>query len=94
MFTSNRNRLLVLAAALVYLLSQTADLQHSHNGDLNLQSDCQICLKLGTQNDATLAQVNVPDVSFDETVYQTILPRLVVQSLLAPRTRAPPVLPV
>ena len=44
-----------MVAAFVFVFTQTIDLQHSHGGDLELQSDCQICLKLGSHSDIALA---------------------------------------
>jgi len=88
--TSRRSRLLLFAAAVIYLLSQTIVLQHTHDGDLNLHADCQICMKLGSQNDVALATSSLPQVDLVETEFLTLLPDLTPASIKAPNSRAPP----
>ncbi len=90
-FLSERNRILLLAAALVFLLTQTLILQHSHNGDLSLHPDCQICLKLGSQNNVTIAKSSVPDFRAAVIRYRFSVPVLPFNAVPAPRSRAPPV---
>ncbi|MCB1672459.1 MAG: hypothetical protein R3F41_08200 [Gammaproteobacteria bacterium] len=87
---SQRNRLLLLAAALVFVLTQTIIQQHSHEGDLSLHPDCQICLKLGSQNNPTVAKFSVPDLPVSTVRFQVIVPDLPFIAVPAPRSRAPP----
>ena len=89
-YESSRYRLLVLSAALVFLALQTVDLQHSHDGDLNLQADCHICLKLGSQHLGVVADAAVPVLETAPTHYEFTLPVPVTGNVLAPRSRAPP----
>lgn len=71
LFNSCRNRLLILVAAFVFVFTQTIDLQHSHGGDLELQADCQICLKLGSHNDISLAGSVAIQAESAETQFQS-----------------------
>ena len=70
-FNSNRNRLVILVAACVFVFTQTIDLQHSHQGDLKLQADCEVCLKLGSQNDVTIAKSEAPQAAFAVVSFQS-----------------------
>ena len=85
-----RSRVLMLVAALVYLLSQTIDLQHTHDGDLNLHADCQICLKLTSQSDASIVQVAAPPLESGSIGLDSTLQEPTIQSVLKPNSRAPP----
>jgi hypothetical protein len=89
-FKSHRSRLLMLAAAVIYLLSQSIDLQHTHDGDLNLHADCQICMKLGSQNDVAVAASALPQVEAADNEFRTTLPDLTVASIKGHNSRAPP----
>lgn len=91
LFNARYSRLLVLTAALVYLLSQTADLQHTHDGRLNLQSDCHICLKLGSSDDAALLTVLLPVVTAPGSIQTEYSSTYHFLSVLTARARAPPV---
>ena len=71
LFNSKRNRLLILIAACVFVFTQTIDLQHSHDGDLSLQADCQICLKLGSQTDIAIAKSEAPQVALAVVHFQS-----------------------
>jgi len=90
LFGHKRSRVLILVASLVYLLSQTVDLQHTHEGDLNLHADCQICLKLGSQGDATVVDVATPPSGSGGDVFDSALQEPALQSVLKPNSRAPP----
>ncbi len=89
-FKSQRSRLLMLAAAVIYLLAQSIDLQHTHDGDLNLHADCQICMKLGSQNDVALAASDLPQVDAADDEFFAILPQLTGSSVNGQNARAPP----
>ena len=71
LFNSNRNRLLILVAACVFVFAQTIDLQHSHDGDLSLQADCQVCLKLGSQSDVSIAKSEAPPAAIVAVHFQS-----------------------
>ncbi|MFM1896753.1 MAG: hypothetical protein RLZZ385_1827 [Pseudomonadota bacterium] len=43
--------LLAVITALTLVVSQAAALQHTHEGDLQTQFDCQLCHKLGSSED-------------------------------------------
>ncbi|MEZ5492833.1 MAG: hypothetical protein R3F50_21355 [Gammaproteobacteria bacterium] len=90
LLTSRRNRSWLLVAALVFLLVQTITLQHTHEGDLSLHPDCQICLKLGTQNDVAVADSVLLTVTVARYWLQFELPQRVFGVLPSPRSRAPP----
>lgn len=80
----------MLAAALVFVVSQTIDLQHHHDGDLSLEVDCQICLKLNSQNDSTLAKSNSLQVAHATIYFLTTVPDLFIRSNATHRPRGPP----
>jgi hypothetical protein len=90
LFNSGHHRLLMLAAALVYVLSQTVDLQHSHDGDLSLQSDCFICLKLGSQHNAVATPELVPVIASGFVSFTFPLVETTSGALFHTRARAPP----
>ena len=90
LFTSNRNRLILLAAAFVFVLVQTATQQHSHDGDLSIHMDCQICLKLGSQNDVAVAQSAIADSEPAAGLRHDTLTSQIMLAVPQPRSRAPP----
>jgi hypothetical protein len=87
---SRRCHLLVLTAGLVYLLTQSAGLQHTHDGRLDLQSDCHICLKLGTADDGIPVAYAVQAIDATAQSYPAPALNLVFLSAPTARSRAPP----
>ena len=81
---------MLLAAALVFLLTQTIDLQHSHDGDLSLHPDCQICLKLGSFNDISLAKPQLPEPTVFIVGENADVQSLLFRAVPSPQSRAPP----
>ena len=51
---SKAARSLLACLCLLLLTAQTAGLSHSHGGDLRLQADCDVCLKLSTDDEAAV----------------------------------------
>jgi len=82
-------RFVLLLFAFV-LCAQLAELTHAHDG-LNFQTDCHLCLKLGSSGKAVAAappefdssQQGLPDTFLDGFVPQRVIP--------AHRSRGPPV---
>lgn len=54
---------LVLAFALLFLVLQTSNLLHSHNGDLHHHLDCTLCFKIGVGDDAITPKSATPSFS-------------------------------
>lgn len=86
-------RLAKLSLALLSVLilfAQSAELVHSHDGDLKPQFDCEMCLKLGSGGDAIVVsydiapiiQVDHFDCPADVTAASVTFQR--------PRARSPP----
>ncbi|MDT8428099.1 MAG: hypothetical protein RQ757_04960 [Pseudomonadales bacterium] len=87
-------RLRTLPAAgllcLLLLFLQSVELLHAHGNDLQLQADCDICLKLGHGDEAiTVAEFTLSlEPATENPVSSTSNPYLV--ALAAPNARAPP----
>ena len=45
---------LLACLCLLFLTAQTAGLSHTHDGDLRLQVDCDVCMKLSTEDEAAV----------------------------------------
>lgn len=87
---SNRNRLLLFAAACVFVFTQTLDLQHSHSGDLSSQVDCEVCLKLGNQNGIAVAKLEIPQLTLTVAYLQESVVGSVSRAIRSYSPRAPP----
>ncbi len=48
---------LLACLCLFFLTAQMAGLSHSHDGDLRLQADCDVCLKLNTDDEAAVEKI-------------------------------------
>lgn len=81
--------------ALVYVLflaAQTQGLNHTHDGDLNFQADCQYCLKLGSGDDVrSAANADIPTQFSHQTTLQYARADLLVELLRPQQARAPPI---
>ena len=81
---------LLALACVLFLSAQTVELSHSHGNDANQQADCEICLKLGTDDDeiidSTAAQVSKAHSVQSAVVQSTWL----AQVSLTAHARAPP----
>ena len=75
---------------LLFLNKQIAGLSHSHDGGLRLQADCDICLKLSTDDEAAVSKNLVAAPFATSTSPTFFLP--VWDDLDTPvaRARAPP----
>ena len=88
----DRFRSLPLAAVvcLLLLFLQSAALSHSHDNDLHVRFDCDICLKIGSSTDVAAAgHVDIP-VSPIEFEWRDAVTELPFLPLLDIRSRAPP----
>lgn len=90
--TLARRSWLALTAGLLLLLVQSINLQHQHDGDLNLQPECQICMKLGSSGTGPLASQTLPAAETGWVPYHSTLPALRLLTTQAPQSRAPPLL--
>ncbi|OGT73905.1 MAG: hypothetical protein A3H44_08190 [Gammaproteobacteria bacterium RIFCSPLOWO2_02_FULL_57_10] len=83
-------KFLAFGFVLVFLFAQSTSLLHSHAGDLKRHIDCELCLKVGSGDDALVAahSVVVPDTSI---AYSTPLPVLAASlQPVAAKSRSPP----
>ena len=94
-FTSNlaagkAGKALLALACVLFLSAQTVDLSHSHDNDSNQQADCEICLKLGSDDeiiiDSTAAQVSATHAVENLVAQSTWF----AQTALSAHARAPP----
>lgn len=72
------------------LFTQTVSLGHSHDGDLRDQIDCEICLKVGSNDDSVVSTSELPIVKSTASSFQVLLPTAVHTVARAPSARAPP----
>lgn len=89
-FLSPRSRLFMLAAALLFLLTQTVVLQHTHDGDLQRHGDCQICLKAGSKHDLAVAGGIAERVPVATHPYLVTVVNTVDRDVPLQKSRAPP----
>lgn len=83
---------LLAMLCVLFLAAQIQGLNHAHDGDLNLKTDCDICLKLSSSDDVLI----VPATEFPaqlsrQTVAQYASASLVVESVKFHQARAPPI---
>ena len=92
---SARERLVAIAGALllsaVLLFAQAVDLTHNHDGDLQTQFDCDICLVTGALSDALSAGEFTLDFKSDAEVFHHSDFSLVSHSAVPRLARAPPI---
>lgn len=81
---------LVLIAVLALVLSQGMALAHTHDGDLNRQFDCELCLKLSAGDDANIAAASALELDTKTLRPSSLLLRIIDLSLPNPSARAPP----
>lgn len=80
----------VALVSLFLLFVQSADLVHSHDGDLQPQYDCEICLKAGSGGDAIVASKTHIDIPTPRQSYLQIQLSPEFAPLLSPNSRSPP----
>ena len=90
--TRVRYRSLPLAAAvcLLLLFAQGAGLSHSHENDLQVRYDCDICLKIGSSTDVIAAGHVYNPVSPVRHEWRDSAVEAPFPPLLDVRSRAPP----
>jgi hypothetical protein len=89
-FLSPRSRLFMLAAALLFLLSQAVVLQHTHDGDLQRHADCQICLKAGSKHDLAVVGGIAEPAPVAMYSYLAAVVNTVDRDVPLQKSRAPP----
>lgn len=50
---------LLALLCVLFIAAQTVGLSHSHEGDLSLQADCDVCLKLNSDDDVIVASDSI-----------------------------------
>ena len=75
---------------LLFLTAQMAGLSHSHDGDLRLQAECDVCLKLSIDDEVAVNKILADAPFANSTSPNDFLPTW--DQLAAPvaRARAPP----
>ena len=81
---------LLACLCLLFLTAQIAGLSHSHDGDLRLQAECDVCLKLTTDDEVAVNKILADAPFANSTSLNDFLPTW--DQLAAPvaRARAPP----
>ena len=80
----------LILLCLLVLFAQSAGLIHIHDDDLLHQHDCEVCIKVGADDEALpAADTVVPWRPVAEPVLESG-ERFIPPSFLAPRSRAPP----
>jgi hypothetical protein len=82
--------LLRAALVLTLLFAQAVSLNHTHNGDLNDRVDCDICLKIGSNDDALISASSLPVIKASSTVYSLEPSSTLGSALIRATARAPP----
>lgn len=72
------------------LLVQSADLIHTHNGDLQAQVDCEICPKFGNDDEVIVDSQTGPGLIAAHQSYFQFTPAIPFQAVIAANPRAPP----
>lgn len=83
-------KFLAFSFVLVFLFAQSTSLLHSHAGDLKRHVDCELCLKVGSGDDALVtshAAINV-DSAATHSIQLTAL--AVSLQPVAAKSRSPP----
>ncbi|MDA1372579.1 MAG: hypothetical protein O2971_17715 [Proteobacteria bacterium] len=75
---------------LLLLFIQGVDLIHSHNGDLQRQIDCDICLKIDSGSDAAAVSSSVLALNLSGQVYLEAFSALPFLAIPSANSRAPP----
>ncbi len=81
---------LALSFLLVFLLSQSFLLLHSHAGDLNKHIDCAVCLNLGSGDDAPALTVYRPDIRPLQPQYPELATLPTLTWPVPAKSRSPP----
>ena len=87
---SKAAQLLLACLCLLFLTAQMAGLSHSHDGDLRLQADCDVCLKLSTDDEAAVSKNLVAATIATPTSPTFFLPAWDDLDTPVARARAPP----
>ena len=84
-------RLLLALLCVLVLLAQTADLAHSHVGDVSGQIECEICLQALSDDDESVSSVFELHLGNSTEVLTSYIVGERFASPIQPQSRAPPV---
>ena len=84
-------RLLLALLCVLVLLAQTADLAHSHVGDVSGQIECEICLQALSDEDGAVSSVFELHLGNSTEVLTNYIVGERFASPIQPQSRAPPV---
>ena len=77
---------------LLLLFVQSADLIHNHQGDLQKQFDCEVCLKVASFDDSVATASYIVDVATLPQASASLTTTPVFLSILPRHARGPPAL--
>jgi hypothetical protein len=81
---------LLALLCVLFLSAQTVDLSHSHGGNSDQQADCDICLKLSS-DDEVIIDSSAAQVATTHAVENLVArPTWFAQTTLSAHARAPP----
>ena len=75
---------------LLFLTAQMAGLSHSHDGDLRLQAECDVCLKLSIDDEVAVNKILADAPFANSTSLNDFLPTWDQLAASVARARAPP----
>ncbi len=83
---------LLAMLCVLFVAAQVQGLNHAHDGDLNLKTDCDICLKLSSGDDVLISPVTILSAQIShQTVTQYASASLVIEFVKLQQARAPPI---
>lgn len=85
-----RNRFMSVVLCLVFLFLEVAGLAHSHEGDLERDLDCEICLNIGTSEDAIASSDQTFDPRTNNTAFLQYAEQISFGPAIPANSRAPP----
>lgn len=81
---------LLACLCLLFLTAQMAGLSHSHDGDLRLQAECDVCLKLTTDDEVAVNKILADAPFANSTSLNGVLPAWDQLAAQVAQARAPP----
>lgn len=83
-------KLLAFTFVLVFLFAQGTSLLHTHAGDLSKHVDCELCLKVGSGDDALFVTHSTPELAVAAAQVFELSVLAVSLQLITAKSRSPP----
>ena len=87
---SNACKALLALVCVFFLAAQTVGLSHSHENDLSAQADCEVCLKLSTDDEALASSATSAFKASFSSEPSSIQPAWASKIAITAHARAPP----